>query len=767
MISEQYIKSTNWLALSIAVLSLLMASCNIYRYVPENDKLYAGAKVNFTTKTNDESTIKSKLLSKTWPAPNSRILKIPYKLISYSVSKPDKSKGINHYFHEKLGEPPVLLSTVNTADMRRRMLAQMHDMGYLKANVEDSIVFKGRKAYSHFNIISGALYLVDTVSFPADTGMLSSSISASSESTLLKKGEAFSLDLIRSERERIDLDLRNQGYFYFIPDFLIIAADTNHNNKVKLSVMVKPDVPEIARKKYMINSFTIFSNYSSDRDSLLQTFEPKQYEGFKHVDTLPRFKAVLFEENIMMKEGQLYRYSEYKTTIQRMVNLNNFKFINTSFSPADTSSNPSLDVSLLLTPYTRRSLQAEIGLYSKSNNFAGTELKLKLTNRNLLHTGDHIDLDLTGGYEQLVKREDNEYYSNQNYSGVINFYTPRFYLPFRKAAGQTSDYIARNKISVGAEYLRKPKLYTMRSLRFTFGYIWKSSENWEHAFDPLVINVVKPTNITPAYDSTLAEDPSLAKSFEKQFIVGGEYTLSYSNQSSTTDAIKLYNNSTVNLSGNMLSLIKKPKETSSDKKEFFGIPYAQYLLLSNDFRTFMKVNNRITWANRIFMGYGYAFGNSDVMPYIKQFFIGGSNSMRAFRNGTLGPGTYTDSIIRSQAIQAGEIKLEYNSEIRLKLMKYIYPAVFVDAGNIWFRNDHPDAPGSKFTKNWYKELAFDAGAGLRIDAAIFVFRLDIAFPMRIPSNAEGTQWVLDDINLGSKQWRKDNLVFNIAFGYPF
>jgi len=307
----------------------------------------------------------------------------------------------------------------------------------------------------------------------------------------------------------------------------------------------------------------------------------------------------------------------------------------------------------------------------------------------------------------------------------------------------------------------------MRSLRFTFGYIWKSSENWEHSFDPVVINVVKPTNITPAYDSTLAEDPSLAKSFEKQFIVGGEYTLSYSNQTATTDAIKLYNNSTVNLSGNMLSLIKKPKETSSDKKEFFGIPYAQYLLLSNDFRIFMKVNNRITWANRIFMGYGYAFGNSDVMPYVKQFFIGGSNSMRAFRNGTLGPGTYTDSIIRSQAIQAGEIKLEYNSEIRLKLMKYIYPAVFVDAGNIWFRNDHPDAPGSKFTKNWYKELAFDAGAGLRIDAAIFVFRLDIAFPMRIPSNAEGTQWVLDDINLGSKQWRKDNLVFNIAFGYPF
>jgi outer membrane protein assembly factor BamA len=155
------------------------------------------------------------------------------------------------------------------------------------------------------------------------------------------------------------------------------------------------------------------------------------------------------------------------------------------------------------------------------------------------------------------------------------------------------------------------------------------------------------------------------------------------------------------------------------------------------------------------------------MPYLKQFFIGGSNSMRAFRNGTLGPGSYTDSLIKSQAVQAGEIKYEYNSELRLKVTKYIFGAFFCDVGNIWFRKEQADAPGSSFTRNWYKELAVDAGLGLRIDANILVIRLDLAIPLRVPSLPENNRWVINDIDIGNKTWRKNNIVLNIAFGYPF
>jgi hypothetical protein len=450
-----------------------------------------------------------------------------------------------------------------------------------------------------------------------------------------------------------------------------------------------------------------------------------------------------------------------------MVNLNNFKFINTTFTPVENAETPSLEAEMFLTPYNRRALQAEIGTYSKSNNFAGTEIKLKLTNRNLFHKGDHVDLDLSGGFERLVKSKDNELYSNQNYTGSLNFYRPVFYLPFR-IKRTDSDFIPRNKISAGAEYLRKPKLYTMRSVRLSYGYLWKSGgDKWEHSLDPLVLNVVNHTNITPEYDSTLAADPNLAKSFEKQFIVGGEYTLVYNNPNPRSPYFSFYNMTSIGLSGNLLSLFVRPASDPGEQEAFLGIPYAQYVLGSNDFRVYTKLGQRSTWVNRLFLGYGYSYANSEIMPYAKQFFIGGSNSLRAFRTGTLGPGSYTDSLIQSQAVQSAEIKFEFNSEVRFKLIKYLHPAIFCDVGNIWYRKEQPFAPGSALTRNWFKELAVDAGIGLRIDASIMIFRLDVAIPLRIPSLPEDQRWVTDDINLGSSQWRKENVILNIAFGYPF
>ncbi|MFZ4547122.1 MAG: BamA/TamA family outer membrane protein [Bacteroidales bacterium] len=761
------VHSTRCFRLIIAsILLVLISSCNVYRYVPEKDYLFTGSKIKFTTKTKNESEIKSALLSKTWPGPNQKIALLPLPLVSYSISKPTNKKGLNHLLHDKFGEPPVLLSQAKPNDMRRRMLLQLYDMGFLKASLHDSVVINKRKAYINFVITTGKRYTIDTVVFPSDSSRLSKAIAEIGKQTLLIKGTPFTLENINTERERIDLELRNKGYFYFIPDFLSVAADTNHNNHALTKVVVKPNLPSAASKTYTINNFTIYSNYSSDRDSILHKLPVNKEDGFKHVDTLPRFKPVLFRQNILFKEGDLYSYKKHRTTVQRMVNLNNFKFINTAFTPSDSTAEPSLDVELFLTPFNRRSMQAEIGAYSKSNNFAGTEIKLKLTNRNLFHKGDHLELDLSGGFESLVKSTNKEYYSNQNYSGSINFYRPVFHLPV-KIKRVDSEYIPRNKISAGAEYLRKPKLYTSRSLRFSFGYLWKTGENWEHIYDPFVLSIINPTNITPEYDSTLAQDPNLAKSFEKQFIIGGEYTLNYNSTQRKSSIFQIHNITTIGLSGNLLSLFVKPANVSGNQEDFLGVPYAQYLLASNDFRVYMKLTQRTTWVNRLFFGYGFSYANSEIMPYSKQFFIGGSNSLRAFRNGTLGPGSYSDSLIKSQAVQAGEIKFEYNSEFRFKLTKYIFSALFTDVGNIWFRNEQPDAPGSGFTSSWYKELAVDAGIGLRIDANIMVIRLDLAIPLRIPSLPDGQRWVIDEVNLGSKPWRKNNVVFNIAFGYPF
>jgi hypothetical protein len=58
------------------------------------------------------------------------------------------------------------------------------------------------------------------------------------------------------------------------------------------------------------------------------------------------------------------------------------------------------------------------------------------------------------------------------------------------------------------------------------------------------------------------------------------------------------------------------------------------------------------------------------------------------------------------------------------------------------------------------------GFGLRVDIEFFVIRFDIATPLRKPFLPEGERWG-NSFDIGSKTWRKENLIFNFAIGYPF
>jgi outer membrane protein assembly factor BamA len=94
-------------------------------------------------------------------------------------------------------------------------------------------------------------------------------------------------------------------------------------------------------------------------------------------------------------------------------------------------------------------------------------------------------------------------------------------------------------------------------------------------------------------------------------------------------------------------------------------------------------------------------------------------------------------------------------------------AIFIDAGNIWLFNDDPFKEGAKFTKNFLADLAVGGGAGLRFDVSLFVIRFDAAVPFRKPWLVGKERWVIDQINLRSPAWRKQNIVFNLGIGYPF
>jgi len=200
-----------------------------------------------------------------------------------------------------------------------------------------------------------------------------------------------------------------------------------------------------------------------------------------------------------------------------------------------------------------------------------------------------------------------------------------------------------------------------------------------------------------------------------------------------------------------------------------GSAYSQFAKLSIDGRVFYNFADKNKLAIRIFAGVGKPYGNSSVLPYTKQFFSGGPNGIRAFQINSVGPGTYhqNDSIVGFLQL-GGDVKLETNAEYRFTIYRFLKGALFVDAGNIWLIKSNPTIAVNPFSfSKFVDEIAVGAGFGLRIDVSFFILRFDLATPLRKPWLEEKQRWVINQINFGDPAWRKDNLVLNVAIGYPF
>ncbi len=64
----------------------------------------------------------------------------------------------------------------------------------------------------------------------------------------------------------------------------------------------------------------------------------------------------------------------------------------------------------------------------------------------------------------------------------------------------------------------------------------------------------------------------------------------------------------------------------------------------------------------------------------------------------------------------------------------------MDAGNIWTNKTDTQRAGGEFTSDFYKQIAFAAGTGVRIDLSFFIVRFDIGFPIYNPVFPSGSQW---------------------------
>jgi len=440
-----------------------------------------------------------------------------------------------------------------------------------------------------------------------------------------------------------------------------------------------------------------------------------------------------------------------------------------NFSDSDTTAAGFLDVTILMTPMPEHTFRADLEIVSKSNNYTGPRLNTSLVNRNTFKGAELLNLSLASSFEAQLSGTNKNLYSF-SVNPQVELYFPRFILPFNIKT--SSLYIPKTRLSLSYIFSQRVGYFDMHSLQFTYGYKWKQDIRVEHELNPINISYSKLSNQTAAFSKLLATNPFLKKSYEEQFIAGGTYIFTYNEQVLALKKIQYFFQLSTEAAGNAFSLVNTitGKKISADyPSSVIGSVYSQYARLSIDGRVYYNFRDNNKLAMRVYAGVVKTYGNSSVVPYSRQFFSGGPNSIRAFSINSVGPGTYNqknDSIGFLQL--GGDVKLELNSEYRFGIYRFFKGAIFADAGNVWQLKSNPSTLGDPFSfSRFVNEIAVGAGVGLRVDLSFFVLRFDLATPLRKPWLEQNNKWVINEINPGSSTWRKENLILNVAIGYPF
>ena len=119
-----------------------------------------------------------------------------------------------------------------------------------------------------------------------------------------------------------------------------------------------------------------------------------------------------------------------------------------------------------------------------------------------------------------------------------------------------------------------------------------------------------------------------------------------------------------------------------------------------------------------------SFGESGKVPIYERFFAGGTYTIRGYKERDVGP------IDRSGDPIGGGTMAVANAELTLPIIENLKVAIFIDAGNVWYRPDSKPKGGYST-----RGIKAGAGAGVRIKTPIGPVKLDFGFPL----NPDGHQ----------------------------
>lgn len=754
-------------------IGLLLASCGTSRYLEEGERLYTGAEIEVETpEKKAKNEIKRELSGVIRPNPNRELLGfLRTRLWFHNFMGEPEEESFRHSIQNRFGEEPVLFSEQQVERNTQLIGNRLFNKGFFNPDIRYEVQENNGHVSVTYQVKTGKPYKIGELHYPEGERELYEAIQRHKDHSLVEEGMNYDLDVLKSERSRLESRLREEGFFFFSENHLSFQADTSGmDRKAAVRLTIKEEVPDEHLVPYRLNDIYIHIEApEEERAQEEDTVEVLTDEGEKLHFVLRGFpyRAEELKEVVTLRPGQLYSRGEHRKTINRVMSIGTFRFASIRYRRPEGGKGM-LNANISITPNQKRTLESEIKAVTKTTNYAGPAFSTTLRNRNWLEGGEQLSFNVNTGFETRLSGQ----WSGLNSWELgtnLSLSVPRLIAP-DLLSGDAGAFLPNTRFSIGGQMLNRVELYRMYAFTGQYGYTWQPSQFQRHVFNPVSVSFVNLAHTSEQFDERLAANPLLRQSFEEQFIPGMNYTFTF-NTRGGEDRRKTnyYLQLNTDFSGNAVGLIQGfitgERPDLNEPLTLGGRAYSQYVKGDMDFRLYRDIGERRSIALRFRGGAGLPYGNSGSLPFVKQYSLGGANSIRAWHPRSIGPGGEPPAELDERhADRTGDIVFESSFEYRFDYTDWLKGAFFTDAGNVWLTLEDENRPdGNLELDQFYEQLAIGTGKGLRLDAGFFVLRLDAAFPLHDPHDG----WLNDEIELGSSAWRQNNINYNLAVGYPF
>ena len=719
-----------------AVSTLILLSCSTTRVLQDNQFRLAKNKIEVK---NDRKFNTNQLQAYIKQKPNSYFIFGWNPFLNVYNWQNGKGKGWDKLV-TKIGVAPVVYDAEQVDNSILNLENHLTYLGYYDSEVTSRISVKKRKVNVTYEITLGKRYPIKDINiFLPESDEFTSSFLKDTADMTVKVGDYLSEAALEAETERSSAVLRNQGFYTFNKNYYFFEADT-------LSF------PDSAVLSLTINEYT--------RNETPNDAEPIRKFFFNDV-TISYPKALNIKEKILKNlntilPGEPYSSDIVNTTYNRLSAIRIFNSVNIGMTQVDTNL---VNCNISLSQSKMQGFKVNLEASTNSSGLFGVSPQLSYYHKNIFKGGEWLNLSFMGNFQ--FKFNDDVRSNEFGMSAGLSF--PRFFpLPYRYFKGA----VPRTDVQLSFNYQDRPE-YTRSIISTLYGYNGSLKGRFFYQAYPLQLNIVRLLNLDPDFFKTLANDPFLRNAYQDHFDLGSGMTLYYTtNAESIPKESFLYTRFQFDIAGNMLSIFKPlMSKDANGAGTIWNTPYSQFVRSEVTLgRTWIfGRNGGQSIATRLLAGAGYAYGNSNALPFEKHFYAGGSNSLRGWQARTVGPGLSQrdDSFVIPN--QTGDMKLEANVEYRFNMFWKVAGAVFVDAGNIWTLKDDGTETGKESMLRWDtfgESIAANWGVGLRLNFGFLLLRLDLGIKMHDP--AREMKWV------GPDQWlKRDGYALHFGVGYPF